>query len=95
MMTTINISLPTSMYKDTKRLLSRRGYASISEAVRDALRPVLYPRLTENGFTPEFEDAVLKSAAQPRANNYILETDKDIEDYFLHLKLPKKKSKRK
>lgn len=64
-MTTINISLPTSMYLDAKKFLASRGYASISELLRDTLRDTLYPRLTENGFTPEFEEMVLESAKEP------------------------------
>lgn len=64
-MATINISLPASMYKDAKAALKSQGYASISELIRSALRKVLYPRLTVNGFTPEFEDQVLRAAAEP------------------------------
>lgn len=44
MNTTINISLPKSMYQDAKRLLEKRGYISISELIRDVLRDILYPR---------------------------------------------------
>lgn len=65
-MSTINISLPTKMYQDAKASLHARGYASISELIRHALRDVLYPvKTTENGFTPEFEEEVLRSAAEP------------------------------
>lgn len=53
------------MYKDTKKALKTRGYASVSELIRSALRGVLYPGLTENGFTPEFEEKVLRAAAEP------------------------------
>lgn len=90
MMTTINISLPQAMYKDVKAYLARRGYSSVSELFRDTLREKLYPRLTENGFTPEFEEAVLRSAAEPRNKDHVLTTNKEIEDYFLRLKLPKR-----
>ena len=83
------------MYDDAKKALSLRGYTSISELVRDALRDILYPRLTENEFTPEFEEAVLRSEALPVKDDYVLKTDKDVSDYFLHLKLPKKKLKHK
>ena len=65
MTTTINISLPKSLYLDAKKALVNRGYTSISELIRDALRHTLYPHLTENGFTPEFEDAVLEAAKEP------------------------------
>ncbi|MDP1722310.1 MAG: hypothetical protein Q8L37_03805 [Candidatus Gottesmanbacteria bacterium] len=68
-MMTINISLPKTMYEDAKAYLARRGYSSMSELFRDTLRDWLYPRLTENGFTPEFEAEVLKSAAEPIEND--------------------------
>ncbi len=92
MTTTINISLPKTMYQDAKRLLARRGYTSISELIRDSLRNELYPKVTVNGFTPEFEEEVLKSAAEPRKNDIQLRSDGDVENYFLHLKFPRKKS---
>ncbi|MBI3577450.1 hypothetical protein HY086_05430 [Candidatus Gottesmanbacteria bacterium] len=91
---TINISLPKSMYADAQKSLGVRGYASISELIRDALRRLLYPQVTENGLTPEFEEAVLRSEAQPRKDDYVLKTDKEVEDYFLRLKLPKKRGKK-
>lgn len=90
MATTINISLPKSMYEDAKKALAFRGYTSISELVRDALRDVLYPRVTENGFTPEFEEAVLRSAAEPKNRDYVITTEKELHDYFLRGKLPKR-----
>lgn len=46
MNTTINISLPNSMYQDAKRHLEKRGYISVSELIRDVLRNMLYPRQT-------------------------------------------------
>lgn len=91
MTTTVNISLPKSMYQDAKKLLAQRGYTSISELIRDALRDMIYPRLTENGFTPEFEEEVLKAAAEPVKNDIILENEKDIDNYFRKLKYPRKK----
>ncbi len=42
MTTTINISLPKEMYKDAKRVLEERRYASISELVREGIRKVIY-----------------------------------------------------
>jgi Arc/MetJ-type ribon-helix-helix transcriptional regulator len=67
-MMTINISLPKAMYADAKKKVASKRYASISELVRDAVRGVLYSGITENGFTKEFEDRVLKSAAEPIKN---------------------------
>lgn len=63
--TTINISLPMKMYQDAKKALAKRGYTSISEFIRNALRNELYLPVTENGFTSEFEEKVLKSAKEP------------------------------
>ena len=91
MLTTINISLPKSMYKDAKVMVTKRGYSSVSELIRDTLRNLLYPNVTENGFTKEFEDQVLEAAKEPVKNDIVLKTDKEIRDYYLHLKLPKKK----
>ncbi|OGG14146.1 hypothetical protein A2773_05345 [Candidatus Gottesmanbacteria bacterium RIFCSPHIGHO2_01_FULL_39_10] len=92
---TINISLPKKLLADAKRVVNEKGYASISELMRDALRHKLYPGLTENGFTPEFEEAVLRAAKEPRDNDIVLRTDKDIENYFMHLKYPPKRLKSK
>ncbi len=80
--TTVNISLPTTMYEDAKKHVRRRGYASVSELIRDAVREWLYPRITVNGFTPEFEKQVLKSEKEPRENDIILKSRKDIRAYF-------------
>ena len=33
--------------------------------MRDALRHLVHPHVTENGFTPEFEQMVLESAKEP------------------------------
>lgn len=92
-MTTINISLPTSLYKDVKKTIKERGYSSVSELVRDAVRRVIYPELTENGFTPEFEEMVLEAAKEPLENDIVLETDEDIDKFFdkLHKKVEKRR----
>lgn len=87
--TTVNISLPTTMYEDAKRHVKRRGYASVSELIRDAVREWLYPRITVNGFTPEFEKQVLAAEKEPLENDVVLTSDKAIRDYFRN---PKKKS---
>ncbi len=78
------------MYKDAKRALVTKRYSSISELVRDALRKSLYGEITQNGFTKEFEDEVLASAAEPKKKDISLRTDKEVENYFRHLKIPKR-----
>lgn len=92
-MTTVNISLPQSMYEDAKKMLAKNRYASISELVRDALRKVMYQDVTENGFTQAFEDKVLKAATEPLNDDVILETEEDIDKFFntLNKNLKKKK----
>lgn len=54
------------MYEDAKATLVRRGYTSISELIRDSMRDVLYPPLTENGFSPELEEDILRSQKDPK-----------------------------
>lgn len=49
-------------------------------------------KLTVNGFTEEFEEKVLKAAAEPIENDIVLETEEDIRNYFLHLRKPKQKN---
>ncbi len=92
-MTTVNISLPNSLYKDIKKTIKERGYSSVSELVRDAVRRVLYPELTENGFTPEFEEMVLEAAKEPIDKAKTIETDEDLENWFaeLHKKVEAKR----
>lgn len=95
-MMTVNISLPKSMYQEAKKFLEHKGYASLSEFVRDSLRKTLYPEITENGFTREFEDQVLEAAKEPIDESKTWETGKDIKSYFRNLrkelKLKRKKA---
>lgn len=86
MNTTINISLPTSMYRDIKAVMKREGYASVSEFMRAVVRTKMYPRITENGFTPEFEEEVLQAEAEPIDEDKVWETPEDIHAYFQQLK---------
>lgn len=81
-MNTVNISLPENMYKDVKKMLSGRGYSSVSELVRDALRKILYSGTTESGFSRDFENEVLESTAQSPRKDIVLKTDQDIDKFF-------------
>lgn len=91
MNTTINISLPKNMYADARNVVKQRRYASVSELIRYALRNILYPSgLTVNGFSPGLEEEVLRSAAESAENDIVLKTNKEINDYFLNLKIPSK-----
>ena len=84
MNTTINISLPKSILDDAKKYMARRGFASLSEFIRAAIRREVYPEITENGFTPEFEAEVLKSAAQPRKNDIVWDGKTPFTDFVLN-----------
>lgn len=92
--TTVNISLPTTMYEDAKRHVKRRGYASVSELIRDAVREWLYPRVTVNGFTPEFERAVLKAEKEPIENDKVWNGKGSFSDFVLNTKQSKRKLKK-
>ncbi|OGY10683.1 MAG: hypothetical protein A3H88_01370 [Candidatus Blackburnbacteria bacterium RIFCSPLOWO2_02_FULL_44_9] len=85
-MTTINISLPTNMYKDVKRAVKVGSYASISEMIRDSLRKTLYKEVTVNGLTPAEEDEILETAATPDDNDEVWETEEDITRGFEKLR---------
>lgn len=89
MITTINISLPKSMYEDAQAMVERRGYSSMSEFIRDVLRKRLYPQLTENGFTPSFEEEVMRSASEPIKNSVEWDGKGSFVDFVL--KHPAKK----
>jgi Arc/MetJ-type ribon-helix-helix transcriptional regulator len=85
-MNTVNITISKTMYEDAKKALSKKGYASMSELVRDSLRKVLYPHLTVNGFTQEFEEEVLRAKAEPMDDAIVWETEADIDKYFTNYK---------
>lgn len=71
-MMTINISMPKGLYSEAKKKAKRYHYASISELIRNALRWWLSDEdLTVNGFTPEFEEEVLKAEKEADKENVI------------------------
>ena len=87
MNTTINISLSKNLYEGAKKLKSQHDYSSVSEVIRDALRQLIYKkRITENGFTEEFEDAVLESAKEPIDHSKVWKTEADVNKYFRQLR---------
>lgn len=85
---TINISLPRNLYEDAKKIVQTQSYSSVSELMRDALRKIVYPELTVNGFTKEFEDQILKIANKSDKDHIVLETKEEIDNYFRNLQLP-------
>lgn len=94
MTTTINISMPTEMYKKAKKLVFEGKYHSISELIRAGLRRAFdeTDQITENGFPGWFEDRVLESAEQPLDKDTVWETEEDVNRYFKKFyKKPEKK----
>ena len=84
-MATINISLPKGMHEDMKKLLKEKHYASMSELIRDSMRRELYPNITVNGFTPEFEEEVLRASAEPDKGD-TWESPEDVDNFFKTLR---------
>jgi len=71
------------MYKDAKAAVKKRGYTSVSEFIREAMRSVLYPHLTVNGFTPEFEEHVLESERSPREDDVVWDGKGSFTNFVL------------
>ncbi|RJR16207.1 hypothetical protein C4579_00630 [Candidatus Microgenomates bacterium] len=95
MNTTINISIPKKMLDDAKKYATLRGYGSLSELIRDTLRGKLYMNLTENGFTPEEEDEILRIAASDDSQDEVWETEEDVDRFFDKVEKEVKKIKAK
>ena len=71
------------MYEDARKAMATKRYASVSEFIRDALRDVLYPRVTVNGFTPEFEERVLKASKSPRKDDLVWNGKGSFTDFVM------------
>ncbi len=85
MMTTINISLPKPFLTEIKTKAKKRGFASISEVIRDALRHwIKEPELTVNGFTPEFEEEVLRAAQEPEKNDVVWDGRTPFSEFVMN-----------
>ncbi len=78
----INISLPQSLYEAAKKRQKADHY-TFSEMIRDALRWWMNPRLTRNGFTPEFEREVLEAEKEADAGNVVEWDGKGSFDKFV------------
>ena len=87
--TTINISLPTALYADLKKAVSKHRYTSVSELIREAVRNWLYPRTTVNGFTSAFENRVLAAAKEPLSKSRKWDGKGSFTDFILNT--PKRK----
>lgn len=62
-MVTTNISLPREDWRALK-VLAASQETSMADLIRRSVKQTV-KRLTVNGFTPEFEEEVLKAAAEP------------------------------
>ncbi len=63
--------MPRGLYAQAKRRAKKYHYTSVSEVIRDALRWWLNDNLTRNGFTPEFEEEVLKAEKEADAGKVV------------------------
>lgn len=90
---TTNITFPRDDWKALKIVAMEQG-VSMAEFVRRVVGKTVRKtadtlirrrRLTVNGFTPEFEEEVLKAAAEPVNKDKVWRTNKDIDSYFASL----------
>jgi len=85
---TINISMPKGLYVQAKAEAKKYHYTSISELIRDSMRWWMNDNLTRNGFTPQFENMVLRSEKSSMKNDIVWEgKESDLVNY---VKNPKK-----
>ena len=87
--------MPRGLYQQAKKQAQKYHYNSVSELIRDALRWWMNDNLTRNGFTPEFEEEVLKAEKEADAGN-VIEWDgkeSDLIKYVESKKAPKLRSK--
>lgn len=74
------------MYKDIKRAVKVKRFSSVSEMIRDSVRKSLYEEITENGFSPTFEDQIIESEMEPEENDQVWESEADVRKYFKELR---------
>lgn len=80
--------MPKGLYVQAKAEAKKYHYNSVSEFIRDATRKLLYPELTENGFTKQFENMVLRSEKSSTKNDIVwVGKESDLVNY---VKNPKK-----
>lgn len=87
---TTNITFPRDDWKALKIVAMEQGI-SMAEFVRRVIGKTVRKtadslirrrRLTVNGFTPEFEDEVLKAAAEPVREDMVMRNEDDIDEFF-------------
>jgi Arc/MetJ-type ribon-helix-helix transcriptional regulator len=80
---TINISMPKGLYTQAKAEAKKYHYTSISELIRDSMRWWMNDNLTRNGFTPQFENMVLRREKQPLKNDIVWDGKGSFTDFVL------------
>jgi len=85
-LTTINISLPEKMYKDVRSLAKNQSYSSVSEVVRDALRKLMNTSYSIDSTPQYLVDAAIAAEKEPVQDDVMLESEEDIDSYFLNHK---------
>lgn len=80
---TTNISMPKGLYVQAKTQAKKYHYNSVSELIRDSLRWWLNDNLTRNGFTPQFENMVLRSEKQPLKDDIVWDGKGSFTDFVL------------
>lgn len=87
---TTNITFPRDDWKALKIVAMEQGISMaefvrrvVGKTVRHAAGQfVRRQKLTVNGFTPEFEEEVLKAAAEPVREDMVMKTEDDINEFF-------------
>lgn len=87
---TTNITFPRDDWKALKIVAMEQGISmaefvrqEVGRAVRKTAKTLISRRrLTVNGFTPEFEEEVLKAAAEPIDNRWVLKRGDDVGKFF-------------
>lgn len=87
---TTNITFPRDDWKALKIVAMEQG-VSMAEFVRRVVGKTVRKtadtlirrrRLTVNGFTPEFEEEILKAAAEPIREDMVMKSEDDINEFF-------------
>ena len=75
--------MPKGLYAQAKAQAKKYHYSSVSELIRDALRWWTNDNLTRNGFTPEFEEEVLRREKEPLENDIEWDGKGSFVDFVL------------
>ncbi len=87
---TTNITFPKDQWQALKTVAMHQGVSmaefvrqEVGKAVRKTAKTLIVGRrLTINGFTPEFEEEVLKAVVEPVDKRWILKANDDADKFF-------------